>query len=218
MKKLLIDIFPLKVERSQLTESISKNGGRMIIPNMILQRADVPNKNKRVYHRAILEREVNRCMQSVRESGSRGLLGELDHDETSVINLKNVALGVLDTRWSGNDLLGDVEVLNTTAGNILREIILAGYVPGISSRGLGSVEQLRESDDPEVVEVMDDFSLLCWDAVSDPSTHNAYFKTVAPSFSNTIQENTILQTKTNKIDSLIRDIICELSTGCCLKN
>ena len=107
--------------------------------------------------------------------------------------------------------------MNTPSGNILKEILLAGYVPGISSRGLGSVESAFENDDPDVVEVQDDFEMVTWDAVSDPSTHNAYFKSVGST--NRVQENVekTQQPYISKIDELMMQIRCELSGVCCIK-
>ena len=114
-------------------------------------------------------------------------------------------------------MLGDVEILNTPSGNILKEILLAGYVPGISSRGMGSVESLMEGDDPEVVEVQDDFEMLCWDAVSDPSTHKAYFKEIREN-RQVIRNGGKVQVKPEtKVNELLREIFCELGNQCCLK-
>ena len=212
MKQLLIDVLPIKIEKSTLLESIEGNNGRLIVKNMIIQRADVPNRNRRVYSRSILERETSKLMNGVRQAGSRGLIGELDHPESNVVNLKNACLGILDYRWKSNDQLGDVEVLNTPSGNILKEILLAGYVPGISSRGLGSVKNLYEQDEPDLVEVEDDFELVCWDGVSDPSTHNAYFKEIREN-----RESVIKNIPYQKANILMRDLICEISGICCLK-
>lgn len=131
---------------------------------------------------------------------------------SSVVNLKNACLGVLDYRWKGNDMLGDVEILNTPNGKILREIYEAGYVPGISSRGMGSVSELTEDDG--VVEVEDDFNLLCWDAVSDPSSHNAYFKEIREG--KQLKES-VSKYPQKKIDNLMQTIICSLSGNCCIK-
>lgn len=212
MKQLLIEVLPIKIEKSYLLESINGNDGRLVVRNMVIQRANVPNKNRRVYGRNILEREMSRVMEGIHKSGGKGLIGELDHPESNIVNLRNACVGILDYRWKENDLLGDVEVLNTPSGNILKEILLAGYVPGISSRGLGSVKQLYEQDDPDLVEVEDDFEIVTYDAVSDPSTHNAYFKE--------IRENRIIEQKEIpyfKANQLMRDLICELSGVCCLK-
>lgn len=213
MKKLLLELFPLKIEKTQLVESMSKNNGRMIIPNMKIQQAEKPNRNSRIYSRSILERETSNLMNGVRQAGSRGIMGELDHTNESVVNLKNVCLGILDYRWKGNDQLGDVEIINTPAGNILKEIILAGYVPGISSRGMGSVESVHGGDDPDVVEVQEDFQLLCWDAVSDPSSQNAYFKEIREG---KLNESYTPPTQSN-IHILLQEIICDLSGVCCIK-
>ena len=99
MKKLLIETFPIRIEKSTLRESVGKNNGRMIVPNMILQRANVPNKNKRIYGKNLLEREGNRLLKNVKEAGNRGILGELDHPESNVVELKNACIGVLDLKW-----------------------------------------------------------------------------------------------------------------------
>ena len=125
MKQLLIETELIKVERSSLLESMSKNDGRLIVRNMIIQRADTPNKNRRIYSRSILEREMSRLMEGIKRTGSRGLIGELDHPDSNTVNFKNACLGVMDWRWKQNDVLGDVEVLNTPSGNILKEILKA---------------------------------------------------------------------------------------------
>lgn len=215
MKKLLIETLYFKVERSSITESLRKNG-RLIFPNMKIQAADTPNRNERVYPKTILEREMTKVMEGVRTSGSVGLIGELDHPDSSVVNLRNACIGILDWRWSENNVMGDVEVLNTPSGNILKEILIAGYVPGISSRGMGSVKQLYENDNPGMVEVEDDFELVTYDAVSDPSTHSALFKSMTESKKSKYHIIPELD-KHTKASMLIQDIICEISGVCCLK-
>lgn len=214
-KQLLIETNYFKVERSFITESIRKNGGRLIVPNMKIQAADTPNKNSRVYGRPILEREMSKLIEGARSAGSVGVIGELDHPDSSVVNLKNACIGILDWRWKGNDVLGDVEVLSTPSGNILKEILSGGYVPGISSRGMGSVKPLYESDNPDMVEVEDDFEMLCFDAVSDPSTHNAHFRSITESKKSTFIHPDL--NKYQKASSLIQSIICDLSGVCCIK-
>lgn len=212
MKLLLVETELIKIEKSALLESISKNNGRIVVPNMIIQRADTPNKNSRIYAKSILEREMTKVFEGIRHAGSRGLIGELDHPESNVVNLKNACLGVMDWRWRNNDLLGDVEVLNTPSGNILKEILLAGYVAGISSRGLGSVKQLYEGDDPDLTEVQPDFEIVCYDGVSDPSTHDAYFREVREGKIN--EGHNYTKTKYFKANQLIQDIVCDLSGIC----
>ncbi len=183
---------------------------------MKIQQAENPNKNRRIYPRQILEREARKLFENCRKIESRGIIGELDHFDNSIINLKNACLGVLDYRWKGNDMLGDVEILNTPNGNILKEIITAGYVPGISSRGLGSVKELHEGEE-DIVEVDDDFELVCWDAVSDPSSHNAYFKEIREG--RQLKENYQRTEKSKYFNAqqTMSQIMCELGNQCCWK-
>lgn len=211
MKKLLIETLAFRVEPQQLQESSNRNNGRLIVKNMKIQQADKPNKNKRVYGRNILEREAHKLFENCRKIESRGVIGELDHFDNSIINLKNACLGILDYRWKGNDMLGDVEILNTPNGSILREIISAGYVPGISSRGMGSVKELNEYD--ELVEVDDDFELVTWDAVSDPSSQNAYFKEIHEG--RQLKESYNKPARISNVDRLVQEILCEIGGTCC---
>ena len=135
----------------------------------IMQRADAQNGNGRVYPRPILEREMENYKKLVRE---RRALGELDHPEDSVVHLKNASHMVTDVWWDGNDVMGKVQVLNTPSGQVLKELVGAGVKLGISSRGLGSVS---EGNGTTMVE--DDFQLICFDFVSEPSTTGAFMMT-----------------------------------------
>lgn len=216
MKEPLIEVLPFKVDKAELTESQRRNDGKMIVRNMIIQRANTPNKNRRIYSKNILERETAKLMKGAHAVGSPGIIGELDHPDVSTVSLKNACIGVLDYRWKGNDQLGDIEILPTPSGNILKSILIAGYVPGISSRGMGSVRNLHEQDDPDLVEVEDDFEMVTWDAVSDPSTHHAYFKEIREG--RQLSEAVSRSSKYSHANVLMRDIICELSGVCCLKN
>ena len=141
-----------------------KNGGMMLSGK--LQEADVQNGNGRVYPQTILEREMQNYTKLVKE---RRALGELDHPDDSVINLKNASHMVTEIWWDGASVMGKVKVLNTPSGKILQELVNDGVKLGISSRGLGSV---RESKGQTIVE--DDFQLICFDFVSEPSTPEAY--------------------------------------------
>jgi hypothetical protein len=171
MKNLLIDYITFDVTPQMVAESMEKNGGRLIVHG-VLQRAEAKNQNGRVYPRPILEREVEKYLtESVKQ---RRALGELDHPDSSIINLNNVSHNIVDMEWKGNDLVGKVEVLTTPAGNILRELFRAGIKLGISSRGMGSVKQLDE----RTVEVQDDFELIAFDFVSNPSTQGAFLRPV----------------------------------------
>ena len=104
----------------------------------------------------------------------RRALGELDHPDSSVVNLNNVSHNVLEMHWKNDDLVGTVEVLGTPSGNILKELFKSGIKLGISSRGLGSVKEIHEDGDQDTVEVQPDFELIAFDFVSNPSTQGAF--------------------------------------------
>ena len=165
-KNLLVDYIPFEVTPQQINESISKNG--KLIVSGVLQRAAAKNQNGRVYPRETLVRESEKYSKvQIKE---RRALGELDHPDSSVVNLNNVSHNVLEMHWNGDDLVGTVEVLGTPAGNILKELFKSGIKLGISSRGLGSVKDMNE----DTVEVQPDFELIAFDFVSNPSTHGAF--------------------------------------------
>ena len=132
----------------------------------------------------------------------RRALGELDHPDSSVVNLNNASHNVLEMHWDGDDLLGTVEVLSTPAGNILKELFKSGIKLGISSRGLGSVETIKEDngDDGETVQVQPDFELIAFDFVSNPSTHGAFMRPVNES----VQKNTPQSNIEGILNSIMR--------------
>lgn len=175
---------------------------KTVLVQGVLQRANAKNQNGRVYPKDILEREVQKYDQNfVKE---RRALGELDHPDSSVVNLQNVSHNVVEMMWSGDDLIGKVEILPTPNGNILKQLLKAGIKLGISSRGLGSVRKnVRENAD----EVQDDFELIAFDFVSNPSTRGAF---MFPS--GTLKESVerTVSNKYEKVESLIRDIISEI--------
>jgi|TARA_B100001093_G_C26517999_1_gene880490 hypothetical protein len=194
MKNLLIET---QLFEGKINEDAS---GRTIVKG-VLQRAEAPNQNERVYPKQILMREAKKYETLIKE---RRALGELDHPESSVINLKNVSHNIREIHWDGNDLMGTVEILPTPSGNILKELLKAGILLGISSRGMGSVSQRRGGG----VEVGEDFELIGWDFVSNPSTHGAFMTPV----------NESKQMKVNEVcgdyckaHNLIREIITELT-------
>ena len=167
-KKLLVDVRPFEISRQKIDESIKENDGRLIVKG-VLQRAESKNQNGRVYPREVLLKEVSKYLEE--QVSERRALGELDHPESSVVNLNNASHNVIEMHWDGDDLLGTVEVLSTPAGNILKELFKSGIKLGISSRGLGSVKEMNEDDS---VEVQPDFELIAFDFVSNPSTHGAF--------------------------------------------
>jgi hypothetical protein len=216
MKQLLVDTILFSVTPKQLNESAEQHNGKLIVSG-VLQRAESKNQNGRVYPKQILVREVKKYKQhQIKENRA---LGELDHPDSSVINLKNVCHNVLDVNWQGDDLVGKVEILPTPSGNILKNLLQAGIRLGISSRGLGSVKEINEN----TVEVQDDFELIGWDFVSNPSTHGAFMypagggKVVGEGL---IKEGIDMKTiakidpKIQRINENITKIICEIGEVC----
>jgi len=158
-----------------------------------LQEGGCENGNGRVYSEAIMIREVGKYKQIVED---RRALGELDHPDSSIVNLANVSHMVIDIWMDGPAVMGKCQVLDTPAGQILRALVDAGVKIGISSRGMGSV---KEHQGKTIVE--DDFQLICFDIVSEPSTPNAFMA---------LSENKLMNeqaTKNNKLINLMNEII-----------
>jgi hypothetical protein len=190
MAQLLVDVTPFK---SVLKESKDRPG--VFEVEGVMQRAKAENQNGRVYSKDILVREAKKYVTEFVERGNA--FGELDHPESPVVSLKNASHIVKELYWKGDDLMGKVELLNTPAGNIVKEIIKAGHTIGISSRGTGSVNQTNEG----TLEVQPDFELVCWDFVSNPSTHGAFMNPIA------LQEGNVKLSKYSKLNLVINDIL-----------
>ena len=177
------------------------SSGRTLVKG-VLQRAGAENQNGRVYPMEVLKREVDKYQTLIKE---RRALGELDHPDSSVINLKNVSHNIKEVHWEGNDVVGTVEILPTPSGNILKELLRAGILLGISSRGMGSTQPMKDNK----LLVGEDFELIGWDFVSNPSTHGA--------FMTPMNESVIKQIGTDvcgnfcKAQDLMREIITELA-------
>lgn len=161
-----------------------------------IQTADKKNGNGRSYPFKVLKREIDNYKKIVEDNRA---CGELDHPDDSVINLKNVSHIVTDCWWEGKDVMGKIKVLDTPSGRILKDLINAGVKLGISSRGLGSV---KESMGNTVVQ--EDFELICFDIVSEPSTPNAF---VYPKSKRGMYENKINEAKENIVDDLFKKIL-----------
>ena len=171
-KELLREYFELCPEGrcpvDVLTESEKKkvmNEGAVYLVG-VCQRAGVKNGNGRIYNKETLGREIQKYQNAINDRRS---LGELDHPDDSVINLKNASHLITKMYWDGDNVMGKVEVLDTPSGNILKALVKSGVKLGISSRGLGSVKQVNGDT---IVE--DDFQLICFDFVSEPSTAGAF--------------------------------------------
>ena len=199
---LLTEYRHFKVNKQLAEQAIKENKPLMV--QGVLQRAEAKNQNGRVYPKEILEREIKKYIDGpVREKRA---LGELDHPESSVINLQNVSHNVTKIKMMGDDVYGEVEILPTPAGNILKALFASGITIGISSRGMGSVKEGMNG----TVEVQDDFELLCFDFVSTPSTHGAFMTPTG------LNEGKIRipEYKYTNVNNIIRDIICD-NTGVC---
>jgi hypothetical protein len=199
MKSLLIDHTPFQQANLTLLEGKGNKDGLVTLVGK-LQEAEQKNGNGRVYPYTILAREVEKYVDGPVKT--RTALGELDHPEASVVNLANTSHIITKVWWKGNDLMGQLQLLPTPAGNIAKALVMAGIPLGISSRGMGSVKQLGET-----VEVQDDFELLCWDLVSVPSTPMAYMKLAESKKFDSTKDY-------SKVNSLITEIICN-QTGVC---
>jgi hypothetical protein len=151
---LLCDYTELQYDRTLLTEALDGHKP-LVLKNVVLQRADAKNQNGRVYPKEILMREAEIYKKNF--VAQRRALGELDHPESPVVNLKNVCANVTEIWTEGDDVRGNIEILTTPTGNIVRELIRNNIRLGVSSRGMGSVKSLGEN----TVEVQEDFSLIC---------------------------------------------------------
>jgi len=190
MSQLLVEVTKFK---PILRESKERPG--VFEVEGVMQRAGAKNQNGRVYEKKLLMREVAKYMDEFVNNGNA--YGELDHPESAIVSLKNASHIVKDLYWKGDDLMGKVELLNTPSGNIVKEIIKAGHTIGISSRGTGSVQQTNEG----TLEVQPDFELVCWDFVSNPSTHGAFMNPIS------LNEGKGKVSKYLNLDNIINDIL-----------
>ena len=198
-KQLLVDYTVFEVSPQAINESLTQNNGKLIVSG-VLQRAEAKNQNERVYPKDVLMREAKKYANEF--IAERRALGELDHPDSSVVNLNNVSHNVLEMGWKGDDLVGKVEVLGTPSGNILKELFKSGIRLGISSRGMGSVKEvMREGGN--TLEVQPDFELIAFDFVSNPSTHGAFLSPVNES------KGSASVNKFAGVERIITDIITE---------
>ena len=198
MKQLIVDYLPFEILPEQISESMKENNGKLVVRG-VLQRADTKNQNGRVYPKEILMREAKKYFKNF--IGQKRAMGELDHPESSVVNLANVSHNITEMTWNGDDLVGTVEVLGTPSGNILKELFKSGIKLGISSRGMGSVETMTEDEDSQ--EVQPDFELIAFDFVSNPSTHGAFMHPMHENVNHTMARDT----KYGKVEAIINDIL-----------
>jgi hypothetical protein len=196
MKQVLIETIPFSVAPIQLIEGLKAPSGNPLVEG-ILATAEVKNGNGRYYPKELWEREIERYKSVVNENRATG---ELDHPDSSIINLKNVSHIIRDIWWDGDKVLGKLEILPTMSGNILKALIENKVTVGVSSRGMGSLKQIGET-----LEVQDDFELLCWDFVSTPSNPGSYMHLV--------KEGKEIETNSyEKINKILTEILCANGT------
>jgi|TARA_B110000261_G_C12974203_1_gene313739 hypothetical protein len=200
MKKVLVETQIFKPKGLMLTEGKLSNRGNPMVEG-ILATAEVKNGNGRYYPRELWEREIDKYMESVSQNRA---LGELDHPESSVINLKNVSHNITEMWWDGDEVYGKIEILPTPSGNILKALIENNITVGVSSRGMGSLE-----DRGGVLEVQDDFELLCWDFVSTPSNPGSYMEIVTEGKKAQIN-------KYQGVNSIVNELLCANTCTCYL--
>ena len=199
---LLTEFYPLVLSEGYVLESSSSIGSPMILREVIIQRANAKNRNGRVYPEGILRREIENYIENMVKHNRA--LGELDHAQENVVNLKNVSHNIKNIYWRGDDVLADIEILDSPefpAGRIAAGLLRRKIPVGISSRGLGSVYEGKDG----LTTVNDDFKLLTFDLVSFESTQGANM---------ILKEGTIFQETNSRVDSIIKDLIC-LNAGYC---
>jgi len=205
----------MSINKSLLVETIDfkplKNEGNIsptghTIMTGVLATCEVKNGNGRYYSRDLWEREIDGYQQIIKENRASG---ELDHPDSQVINLKNVSHKIIKCWWDGDDVMGNIKILHDTpttkgtpSGNILQALIENEVLCGVSSRGMGSLEERGD-----ILEVQDDFELLCWDFVSTPSNPGSYMNLVKEG------KNPSSPIEYGKINSIVREILC--SQGQC---
>jgi hypothetical protein len=198
MKQVLVETQLFKPSSKLLSEGKMSERGNPLVEG-VLATAEVKNGNGRYYSRELWEREIGKYMQSVKENRA---MGELDHPESSIINLKNVSHNITGMWWDGDNVMGKIEILPTPSGNILKALIESNITVGVSSRGMGSLKQMGD-----LMEVQDDFELLCWDFVSTPSNPGSYMHLVKEGLDFSTQN------KYAKVNSIVTEILC--ANGSC---
>lgn len=195
-KRLLTEWTAFSYSTDMIKESREKNGGKIMMKG-ILQKSETLNQNGRVYPRSILEREVRNYQKFIKESRA---LGECDHPESSVVELKKVSHIIREAYMDGDICYGNVEILDTPMGKILQSLVESGVTLGISSRGVGSTKR-----DGEMQIVQDDFQLICWDFVAEPSTPGAFMMAEAKKISEKDLNRTF--TRSDRIDRVFNEVL-----------
>jgi hypothetical protein len=202
-KQLLIETKIFTPQSMNLHEGKSPSGNLLV--EGILATAEVKNGNGRYYSENIWRREINKYNDLVK---SNRALGELDHPESQIINLKNVSHNIKKVWWDGDNIMGVIEILPTPSGNILKALFASQIPVGVSSRGMGSLKPMGEG----MMEVQDDFELVCFDFVSTPSNPGSYMYEVGAGELNEGLNLSHADKNYSRINSIIRDILCANGT------
>jgi len=210
MKPLILDYNIFKPTKSFLTENAGSNS-TMIVEG-ILTTIDKTNKNGRVYPRRIFEREVNRYIKEfVNENRA---YGELDHPESTIVEAKNASHIITDIWWENDNVMGRLELLDDNpAGMIVRNILKRGHRLGISSRGVGSTRQINK----ESYEVGEDYELICWDFVTNPSNYGSFMNPVRESVITENSTDVLLERKEKQLNEIFYNIFCSYNQKCGLR-
>lgn len=214
-RKLLVDWRPFNPSKNMIKEGTASKPMKV---KGVLQRAEAKNQNGRVYPKDVLKEEAERYRKErVKENRA---LGELDHPSSEVVNLQNASHKVTSMEWNGNDLVGEVQVLTTPAGEILQELFRNNVNVGISSRGLGSVQESRDG----TLIVQDDYEIVSWDFVANPSTHGAFMdpeKITESSDPELIKEakraqkwQNVWGPVENRVSEIIQEMSCDFRDKC----
>ena len=194
--KLLTEWCPINLTKDMIKESRELNDGKLYLKG-IIQRANTLNQNGRVYPRSILEREIMNYQKLIQENRA---MGECDHPDSSVVELKNVSHVVKEAYMQGDVVYGAIEILDTPSGKIIQSLIESGVTLGISSRGVGST---KRQGNTQIVQ--DDFQLICFDMVSEPSTPGAFVMKEGKEIGQ--QEINKSFNKSDRIDRIFNDIL-----------
>ena len=194
--KLLTEWCAFNITKEMITESRARHGGKLILKGPI-QKSNTLNQNGRIYPRAILEREIMNYQKLIQENRA---MGECDHPDSSVVELKNVSHVVKEAYMQGDIVYGSIEILDTPSGKIIQSLIESGVTLGISSRGVGSTQKQGNTQI-----VQDDFQLICFDMVSEPSTPGAFVMREGKEISS--DELKKIFNKTDRVNRIFNDIL-----------
>ena len=205
-KQILIETRQFKPNPVTITEVSGDLGGNIMVEG-ILATVEVKNGNGRYYKKDIWERELENFQRKIQQKSTE-TCGELDHPDSQIINLKNASHAIRSLRWDGDEIIGTVEIFcdpgdkGTNSGRIAGAIVRNGLTIGISSRGMGSLKQVGE-----IMEVQDDFELLTWDLVSNPSNPESWMINTSLNEGKSSPYNPYC-----KVDSIITEILCANGT------